>query len=235
MYAINDVCDAAEDRRHPRKCTRPVAAGEISAGVALLLGSGVTGAGLAICADLSWLLALVGGGYVVLTFTYTVLWRRIIVLDLVAVAGGFVLRAVAGGVAAHVGLSRWFVLVVSAAAVCLASSKRLAERRRTSRDGSTRRRVLDRYSRTGLIVVIGGSATIALAAYCAWALGMPAIASSPSRALTIGPFTACLMRYLALVHRGGGEAPEELLLSDAPLLLTGCVWLALFGLAVNAA
>lgn len=234
IYAINDVRDAAEDRRHPRKSRRPVAAGELSTTAATELGLILMLLGLAVCAALSPLLALVGGGYLALTLSYTLLWRYIVVLDIFAVAGGFVLRALAGGVAANIGLSRWFVLVVSAAAFCLAAAKRLAELRRTARDGASRRRVVSGYSARVLVVALGGSAAVALIAYAAWALQLPSVNGVPWRPLTIAPFVLCLVRYLVLVRRGGGEAPEELVLSDLPLLAGGIVWVALFGLAVHA-
>ena len=120
IYAINDVRDVAEDRLHPRKRHRPVAAGELSPRSAAVLGGVLVLAGVALCYAIAPLLAGVGLGYVTLTLTYSAFWRYVPVLDVVAIAGGFVLRAVAGGVAAPVTLSRWFVLVVSCAAVFVA-------------------------------------------------------------------------------------------------------------------
>ena len=109
IYAINDVRDASEDRAPPAQAHRPVAAGELEPRAALALGAALMLVGLALCVAIRPLLLAVGAGYLALTLSYTVLWRRIVVLDIVAIAGGFVLRAVAGGVAAPVTLSRWFV------------------------------------------------------------------------------------------------------------------------------
>ena len=145
IYAINDVRDATEDRLHPRKRHRPVAAGELEPRTAVALGIGLMVAGLALCAALSPLLAVVGAGYLALTLSYTMVWRYIALLDVGAIAGGFVLRAVAGGVAAPVTLSRWFVLVISCAALFVAGGKRHSELRRTAADGSSRREVLEHY------------------------------------------------------------------------------------------
>ena len=131
IYAINDVSDADEDRRHPRKCLRPVAAGEIDRRFAIAVGLSLLLAGLLLCAAIGPLLALVGVGYAALTLSYTLVWRHLIVFDIFAVAGGFVLRAVAGGVAAPVTLSRWFLLVVTSSAVFVAAAKRYAELQRT--------------------------------------------------------------------------------------------------------
>ena len=138
IYAINDVSDAEEDRRHPRKRFRPVAAGELDPRFATALGLSLLLAGLLLCAAIAPLLALVGVGYAALTLSYTLVWRHLIVFDIFAVAGGFVLRAVAGGVAAPVTLSRWFLLVVTSSAVFVAAAKRYAELLRT--DGPHDRR-----------------------------------------------------------------------------------------------
>ena len=131
IYAINDVRDAQEDRRHPRKRFRPVAAGDLDPRFATGLGVSLVLAGLFLCAAIGALFVLVGVGYAALTLSYTLVWRHLIVFDIFAVAGGFVLRAVAGGVAAPVTLSRWFLLVVTSSAVFVAAAKRYAELRRT--------------------------------------------------------------------------------------------------------
>jgi decaprenyl-phosphate phosphoribosyltransferase len=176
---------------------------------------------------------------VALTLSYTLLWRHILVLDIVAVAGGFVLRALAGGVAAPVTLSRWFVLVVTAAAFFVAAAKRQSELLRTSRNGTTEpaagRRVMRRYSPGGLRLLLAGSGGVALFAYCVWAFQLPDVDGVPWRLLTVIPFTACLLRYGALVRGGAGEAPEEMLLGDRLLASSAVVWLLLFALGVHAA
>jgi decaprenyl-phosphate phosphoribosyltransferase len=235
IYAINDVRDAPEDRLHPRKRQRPVAAGELDARLALLLGVALVVIGLAICALVRPLLGVVALGYVVLTVSYTVALRRVPILDIVAIAGGFVLRAVAGGVAAPVALSRWFVLVVTFAAVLVAAAKRQAELRRTERTGIAGRAVLAMYGAAHLRLIIAASGVLALFAYCMWAFELAAVHGVPWRPLTIIPFAACLLRYGVLIRAGAGEAPEELLLSDRWLQVGAVAWLALFGLAVHAA
>ena len=235
IYAVNDVRDRHEDRLHPRKCRRPVAAGDLRADAALLLGLGLIAVGVLVCAAVRPLLGVVGGGYVVLTLSYTFIWREIVLFDLVAIAGGFVLRAVAGGVAAPVTLSRWFLLVVTAAAVLVAAGKRFAELRRTLKLGARRRRVLDHYTPEMLTALMAGCAITALFAYAMWAAAMPDVHGVPWRPLTVVPFGACLVRYVALVRAGAGETPEELVLGDRALALSGLAWLVLFALGVHAA
>lgn len=235
IYAVNDVRDAAEDRMHPRKRFRPVAAGELAPHAAVGLGLGLILGGLALCAAVRPLLALVGLGYVALTLSYTLIWRHILILDVMAIAGGFVLRAVAGGVAAPVTLSRWFVLVVTSAAVFVAAGKRLAEVRRTDGGIEGTRRVLESYTPARVRLILAGSAAIALFAYCVWAFELPTVHGIPWRPLTIVPFAACLLRYAVLLRSGQGEAPEELLLTDRWLQAGGVAWLALFALGVHVA
>ncbi len=237
IYAINDVRDAPEDRLHPRKRFRPVAAGELDPQLATALGLGLMAAGLGLCVAVRPLLGVVGFGYLALTLSYTLIWRHILLLDIVAVAGGFVLRAVAGGVAAPVTLSRWFVLVVTFMAILVAAGKRHAELRRTESEGaaSGRRRVLDGYSERRLRLILAGSAACGFFSYCVWAFGLPSVNGIPWRPLTILPFAACLLRYGRLVLAGEGEAPEELLLGDRWLLIAGALWLAVFALGVHAA
>ena len=235
LYAINDVRDAAEDRRHPRKRRRPVAAGDLEPREALAFGGALMLAGLALCLAVRPLLLAVGAGYLALTLSYTYVWRRIVILDLVAIAGGFVLRAVAGGVAAPVTLSRWFIVVITFSAILIATGKRHAELLRATRDEVAKRRVLHFYSETTLRLILIASSAFALFAYCVWAFQLPSVDGIPWRPLTIVPFAACLVRYGSLVLGGEGEAPEELLLSDRPLQIAGLVWLVVFALGVHAA
>jgi decaprenyl-phosphate phosphoribosyltransferase len=234
-YAVNDVRDAEEDRLHPRKRFRPVAAGELEPPLALGFGVLLMVSGLALSAAVRPLLALVGAGYLALTLSYTMIWRNVVILDVFAVAGGFVLRAVAGGVAAPVTLSRWFVLVITAAAVLVAAGKRQAEFSRAARRGQARRSVLELYTAAQLRLILAGSAAVALFAYCVWAFQLPSVHGVPWRPLTIVPFAACLLRYGVLVRTGQGEAPEELILGDRLLQLAGAAWLVLFALGVHAA
>jgi len=169
------------------------------------------------------------------TVSYTWIWRRILYLDVVAIASGFVLRAVAGGVAAPVELSRWFVLVVTFAALFLAAGKRYAERLRADASGAARRRVLERYSLRRLRVLLAVSGVGATVAYWFWAFGMPTVGGIPWRPLTAIPFCLTFLRYAHIIRVGGGEAPEEALVGDRVLLASAAGWLILFALSVHVA
>jgi decaprenyl-phosphate phosphoribosyltransferase len=235
IYAINDVRDAPEDRRHPRKRHRPVAAGELDPRLATLLGVTLVVSGLMLATLVRPLVGAVALAYAVLTVSYTIALRRIAMLDIAAIAGGFVLRAVAGGAAAPVALSRWFVLVVTSAAVLIAAGKRQAELRRSESSGVGGRRVLASYGAARLRLIVAGSAAVALFAYCVWALALPDADDILWRPLTIVPFAVCLLRYVMLIRAGRGEAPEELLLGDRWLAGAGITWLVVFALSVHAA
>ena len=235
IYALNDVRDREEDRRHPRKRFRPVAAGEVQVSEAVAFGLAAMGGGIVLCVAVTPALALVGLGYLAVTISYSWFWRHVPVLDLAALAAGFVLRAIAGGVAAPVGLSRWFVLVITFAAVFVAAGKRLAELGRATAAGREPRLVLSRYSPRGLGLAFLGAGAGALFAYCVWAFALPSVAGVPWRLLTIPPFALCLTRYAFLVRAGEGEAPEEAVIADPVMVVASLVWLIVFALGVNAA
>lgn len=234
IYALNDVRDRHEDRRHPRKRLRPVACGEVEPRDAAAFGAVSVICGLILCTAVAPAVALVGLGYAALTVTYSWVWRHVPVLDLAALAGGFVLRAIAGGVAAPVGLSRWFVLVVTCAAVFVAAGKRLAELLGAATDGRRPRRVLRRYSARGLQSLLFAGGAGALFAYCVWAFQDHIADGVPWRLFTVIPFAVCLMRYGRLARAGVGEAPEEVLVSDRTIIVAGLLWLALFVMSVDA-
>ena len=126
-YLLNDVHDREEDRHDPTRRNRPIAAGELSVRVAVMAALLLAFGGLALAAAVHPALAAVGAGYLALTVSYTLWLRSVAVADIAAVAGGFVLRALAGGAATSVPLSRWFMLVTSFGALFVVAGKRYAE------------------------------------------------------------------------------------------------------------
>jgi decaprenyl-phosphate phosphoribosyltransferase len=235
LYAFNDVRDAAEDRRHPRKRHRPVAAGELRPRVALGVGAALMVTGLLACALVEPALALVGAAYLALTLSYTTIWRRVVIADIVAIAGGFVLRAIAGGVAAPVQLSRWFVLVVVFSAIFIAAGKRHAELQRAGGVGRAGRRpVLHVYTEGQLRFALATSMALAIAAYLLWAVAGPLVEGVPWRLITAVPFAGCLLRYGLLLSRGDGEAPEDLVFGDRWLRFWALAWIATFAITIHA-
>ncbi len=226
-YLLNDVRDREEDRRHPRKRLRPIASGAISPRVALG-AAGVTAAGgLAIAAAVRPLLALVAFSYLVLTTSYSLLWRRVVVADVAVIAAGFVLRAVAGGVAADVTLSRRFLVAVTAGAVFLVVGKRYAELRAGEEERTSgSRATLRAYSSVAMRRATYVAALASVVAYSTFAFMRDP--DGVSFYLAIVPVVGWFWRYIVLLGTGVGQAPEELILRDRVLLLCTVAWLVLF-------
>lgn len=224
-YLVNDVRDREQDRAHPKKRFRPIAAGELAPPAALLIAALLAVGGLALAAAITPSLALVAAVYLLITASYSMWWRHVVVADILAISAGFVLRAIAGGVATHVYLSRWFVLVTAFGAVYLVAAKRYAELREHSGTGPARA-TLHAYSLDSLRLILAGSAGAASIAYISWAVTRPTHALW--YALSIVPFLLWLARYAVLIGAGAGQAPEELILRDRTLLALSVAWGALF-------
>jgi decaprenyl-phosphate phosphoribosyltransferase len=224
-YLINDVRDREHDRRHPRKRLRPVAAGELPVAAALRGAAVLAAAGLAT----AWLVGPREAGivlaYALLTLSYSMFWRDVALLDIVVVAGGFVLRAVGGAVAVDVTLSASFLVVTSACALFLVAGKRYAELVRGGRAVASRV-ALRHYSRRGLRLLLTATAAVACVAYARWSIGRPA--PGPWLALSLVPFGLWLGRYGSLVRRGAGESPEQLVVGDGALVALSLIWAILF-------
>ncbi len=224
-YLINDVRDREQDRSHPDKRRRPVAAGELTPSAALWAAATMGLAGVAIATAVRPALGAVGCGYVALTVSYSLWWRRVVVADIVAISAGFVVRAVAGGVAVDVFLSRWFLLVTSWCAVFLVAGKRYAELNDVP-VGACTRTTLRGYSAGCLRLLLLLAAAFASAAYAMWAFTRPGHGGWYVPSMV--PFVLWLVRYRVLLGRGAGQAPEELILRDRVLLALSIAWALLF-------
>jgi decaprenyl-phosphate phosphoribosyltransferase len=176
-------------------------------------------------------LAAVGFGYVALTATYSLWLRRVVVADIAAIAGCFMLRAVAGGAATDLYLSRWFLLVTSCGAVFLVAGKRYTELRENG-NGMLSRDTLRRYSVGSLRLLLAAAATSASIAYAGWAFTRAH--NGLLYELSMLPFVLWLTRYSVLLCMGAGEAPEELILRDRVLLALSVVWGLVFVAGVYA-
>lgn len=226
-YLFNDVHDLGEDRHNPHRRSRPIAAGELSVRSALAAALVLALGGLALAAAVRPALAGVGAGYLALTVSYTLWWRSVAVADIAAVAGGFVLRALAGGVATSVPVSRWFMLVTSFGALFLVAGKRYAELTGAT-PTTVVRASLRSYSAQYLRFVLGLAATVTTTGYCLWAFQRAHTAKLSWYELTVIPFVLWLLRYALLLDSGEGQAPEELVLRDGFLLSMTAAWLAVF-------
>jgi decaprenyl-phosphate phosphoribosyltransferase len=232
-YYWNDALDIVADRMHPKKRHRPVAAGEVSVGTAKRVGSVLLLAAVALSFTANWHLALVVGGYVLITLAYSEWLKHEPVLDLATVATGFVLRSVAGGVACGVAISNWFLIVAAAGSLFVVTGKRTAEQMALGDDAGLHRRSLAGYTVEYLSYVRAVSSSIAILAYCLWAFDASDRTGNPVWfQLAIIPFVLGLLRYALLLDRGEGGAPEEVFMRDRVLLVIGLAWVVCFGIAV---
>jgi decaprenyl-phosphate phosphoribosyltransferase len=232
VYHFNDIVDAPTDRLHPTKKLRPIAAGRLSPQTAAVVGSLLIAAGLAIGtwgAGLGMLGVL--SAYVLLSAAYMAALRDIALIDLAAISGGFLLRAVAGGVATGVPLSMWFLMVAGFGSLFLAAGKRRAEYVQLGDERTSHRRSLLEYTEPYLRYVQYASSTVAIAAYAQWAFEGPTGGSIWSE-LSIIPFVLGIFRYALLLEGGRGAAPEDVVLGDAPLLVLGAAWVVLVTVGV---
>jgi decaprenyl-phosphate phosphoribosyltransferase len=236
-YLINDVLDRDLDRVHPDKMHRPIASGVVPTTLAIPTAFALLSASLLLPATLlGWRTTAVVAAYVALVVGYSLGLKRVAILELFIVSGGFVLRALAGGVADNAPPSEWFLLVVTFGALFIVISKRCAELVSLGDSAAAHRDVLSSYPLPFLRQIRDISASVSLLAYCLWAFARHAgHAHSTWEALSIVPVTLAVFRYALAVERGGGGAPEDLVLRDPTILLSALAWATLFGIGVLSA
>ncbi len=233
VYLINDVRDVAEDRLHPRKRFRPIAAGELApaAAVVLSLITGVLGLALGFWVAIPLGVTLVV--YLGLQIFYSFFLKHLPVIDLAMVASGFLLRAIAGGVATSTPLSQWFLLVAAFGSFFMVAGKRYSELKSIGSEGGTRRS-LSRYSESYLRFAWMLAAVMVLISYSLWAFDNPGSGALgiPWTAVSIAPFTLGLLQYALEVDSGQAGEPEDVVLHDHVLQGLGLIWLVTISVAV---
>jgi decaprenyl-phosphate phosphoribosyltransferase len=214
----------------------------VPVGVALGLGVVLLVASIGLAAWVAgWHLSVVMGAYVVVQLAYSYGLKNEPILDLACVSAGFILRAVAGGVATSVPLSNWFLIVVSFGSLLVVTGKRSGEKQLLAdggTDGAEVRQTLGLYTPSFLRSVRTLSAAVSVSAYCLWAFER-ASQVHPGHdpiwfQLTIIPFVIALLHVLRLLDSGAGAAPEELALRDHRLQIYGVCWVALFAIGAYA-
>ncbi|HEY57007.1 MAG TPA: decaprenyl-phosphate phosphoribosyltransferase [Anaerolineae bacterium] len=226
VYLINDLADLEADRQHPTKRHRPLASGRLPVPVALV-GLGVL---FLITFPAAWALGrgfcLVALGYFLLNLAYSFALKHIPLIDVLAIAAGFLLRVQAGVSLIHVQrFSPWLYVVTSLLALFLGFGKRRAELSLLAAGAGAHRRVLDGYTIPFLdqLLVITSATTIM--AYSLYTFSAPNLPSNHAMMLTIPFVTYGIFRYLYLVQvEGQGGAPEDALLSDRPLQAAILLW-----------
>ena len=224
-YLINDIRDRESDRLHPRKSRRPIASGALSVPAATTWAVAIWSLAVIGGALIDWRTGLVVVAYIVVMLSYTFVLKHEVILDVMAIAAGFVLRAMAGAYAIDVPISPWLYVVTGLGALFLALSKRRAEVVLLQDDASGHRRTLEHYSLDfvdQMIDMVTASTVIAYALYTFTASNLP---SNHAMMITIPFVIYGLFRYLFLIHtRNEGGSPEEVLLRDVPLMLTVIGW-----------
>ncbi len=232
VYLANDILDREADRNHPDKRNRPIASGRVSVGAATAVAvalavAAVVGPALLGSTDLPLLIL----AYLVLQAVYITWAKHQPVLDLASVAAGFVLRAVAGGVASNISISTWFLTVTAASAMFVVAGKRYSELVTHGHESGTRQG-LKEYSEGYLRFVWGVSVGIAVVFYGLWAAELGNGGSAMWARLSVIPFVLLLLRYARDIDAGAAEAPEDIVWGDRVLQALGVIWAAMFVLQV---
>jgi decaprenyl-phosphate phosphoribosyltransferase len=233
IYLVNDIKDVAEDRAHPTKRRRPIAAGIVPIRLAAVTACVLLAGSLAVSLFASVDLAVVIAVYVVVQLAYCFWLKHQTVIDICIVASGFLMRAIAGGAATGIPLSQWFLLAAGFGSLFMVAGKRYAEIRLADRTGARIRRSLENYSPTYLRFVWTLSATVLIMTYCLWAFEIRELNHhSMWSVLSIVPFVIAVLRYAVDVDSGNGGEPEDIALGDRVLQALCVLWIATLGLAV---
>ena len=228
VYLVNDTVDVEADRAHPTKRLRPVASGELSAREASTAAVVLLSGGLVVSALLTWQLLVVVAIYEVVQLWYCLGMKHEPVIELTSVASGFLLRAIAGGVATHIELSQWFLIAAGFGSLFMAAGKRYAEMRLVQDTTAAIRPVLTRYTLSYLRFVWTLSAGVLVTTYALWASTVRQATPNGWSIVSILPFVVALLRYAEKVDAGDAGEPEEAVLHDRVLLLLLAIWAACF-------
>lgn len=227
-YLLNDILDAAADRSHPAKRLRPVASGALPQRVALQFAGLLAAAALLVAVWISLAFAAVAVLYLLLTVSYSLGLKHLVLIDVFVIAAGFVVRAAAGAIAISVPISPWLYVCTALAALFIALAKRRSEIGLLISQASTHRRNLDQYTAElldQLITIVLATTVMAYTLYTFTAENLP---RNHSMMLTVPPVVYGLFRYLYLVRvQGLGGTPEDLVLADRGLAATALVWVLL--------
>jgi 4-hydroxybenzoate polyprenyltransferase len=229
IYLFNDVADRDKDRLHPKKRERPVASGLVPVPLALAIGAALIAAGLGAAAWLSPSFALAAVAYVLLLTSYSVWLKHVVIVDVLAVASGFVLRAVGGALVIDVEISGWLLICTILVALFLALGKRRHEYLTLEGEALRHRPVLAEYSAALLDQMIAVVTASTVTAYALYTMSPETVAKFRTQLLPATlPFVLYgIFRYLYLLYRRQlGGNPSEAFLSDRALLLNTLGWIA---------
>jgi len=227
VYLVNDVSDREQDRRHPVKKHRPIAAGEVSPGLALAVAAVLGLAALGGAFMLGFPFFAIAATYLVLLSFYSLFLKHLVILDVLTVAAGFALRAAAGAAAIHVPISHWLIVCTTLLALFIALSKRRHELTLLTDTATDHRPILGDYTPYLLDQMISVVTASTVIAYAFYTISPETTARFGTDLLSLTiPFPLYgIFRYLYLVHRRDqGGSPAELVVNDRPLLICVALW-----------
>jgi decaprenyl-phosphate phosphoribosyltransferase len=232
VYLVNDAVDVEADRAHPTKRNRPIAAGVVPVRLAYGLAVALFLASCAVSLTSSWRLLVVVLVYAAVQLGYCFGLKHQPVIDLCIVASGFLLRAIAGGAAAELPLSQWFLLVTAFGSLFMVAGKRYAEIVLYERTGARIRASLSKYSASYLRFVWATSAAIMIMTYALWAFEIrEGGTNSVWAVISIVPFVVAVLRYAVDVDGGNAGEPEDIALRDRVLQVLGVSWVGCVALS----
>jgi len=224
-YIINDVLDQENDRNHPKKCSRPVASGQLSSITALISAAIFLVVSIIVAMSISvhFLYYLIA--YFAVSIAYSSYLKNIALVDIFCISAGFLLRLQAGGAAFDIAISEWLFLSVFLLSVFLSTGKRLAEKQSLGTVAQHHRKALASYPKgflEGCMYMTGGAVMVTYTMY---------VISRQSSLLLYSVPLCCfgLLRYILRIQSGKGGDPTESLLRDAPLLIVGVAWVSMVG------
>jgi len=229
VYLVNDLVDVDKDRLHPLKRFRPIASGRLTPGAAKVLAAVAAALALAGGFALDWRFGVIGLSYFLMQLAYSFKLKHMVVLDVMTVAAGFALRAVAGTVLVHVMISSWLFVCSILFALFIALAKRRHELLFLEGGGTAHRAVLENYSEALLDQMMAVATSSTIIAYCLYTIAPETTAKFGTHNLILTvPFVLYgIYRYLYLVYRKEmGGAPERVLLTDVPLMADVLLWMA---------
>ena len=227
VYLLNDLADREADRQHPIKRLRPIASGAVPAWLALVGTLALALVGLVVMYFLGWPLVLAGSIYLAINVAYSAGLKRVALVDVMLVASGYVLRAVAGALAVGAAPSPWLYAVTAAGALFIVVGRRYAEARLAGNEPSEQRGTLQHYAAPlgGQLLTL--AATAALVSYTLYTVEGENLPANNAMLLTVPLVIFGLFRYLYLLNNSqDAESPELLMMRDVPLLVSIVVWLA---------
>ena len=227
VYLLNDLADVERDRAHPTKRNRPIASCALSPRLALAAAVILFLAGLASAFALDLLFGIVASIYILIQALYSSHLKNVALLDVFSVASGFVLRVLGGAVVIGVPISPWLYICAGLGSLFIALSKRRSELARAGGSAGDQRGILHTYTLGMLDQMMSIVATSAVVSYALYTFTAQNLPDNHAMMLTMPFVIYGVFRYIYLVHtRDIAESPEEILISDVPMILAVLLWLA---------